>query len=492
MYLIKEKNSLGKIYIASDSTAVIVSAAESFIETAKKITGAELKIERIKNLTGEENGVVLATFAEAEQLGFSFFGEKEKCKADGFCVKRLGTIVFVLSHTARGVYFGAHDLLEKNADVVWSRGAIEETCEVLPSDFLNFIKTDYIENCPFAVRSWNLCGIGTEGREHADEGTAAYLAKNKCNGVSHLIENNWRKYGLYGAGVALKEVGNLDELAKAHPEYFMTALDGGPMPAHCGWDSFLNYYNEDIAKEFARRLVQGVERLGGKDVGIWIMPDNPYFCMIQDGVKLHEQPFVADDGTRVEPTDKNYKSTVYFNFLNRVMKEANKLRPNTYLQVFAYTYSEQAPAIEIDERLIVALAPIQTNEKYSYTDKSNHDNDAIRDNIEIWSKKAKKLALYTYWGSFRGTIYSRPSLKVVKENLLWFKKLGVYQIEIEGKVDCSYLEELKPSQKNARKYYDLNEGYIWAMNKLLWNPEEDIEELLARYCKRLQKSGADA
>lgn len=487
MYLVKEKKTLGKIYIAFDSAETVKVAALSFFETVKKITGSELEIERIENLTGEEYGVVLATFEESERLGGPFFDESRLCKGDGFCVKRLGTQVFVLSHTQRGVFFGAHDLLEKNADVVWGRGAKEERMEFLSSDCLKISKTDYTEESPFAVRSWNLCGIGTEGREHSDEGTAAYLAKNKCNGVSHLIENNWRKYGLYGAGVALKEVGNLDELAKEHPEYFMTAPDGGVMPAHCGWDSFLNYYNEGIAKEFARRLVQGVERLGGKDVGIWIMPDNPYFCMIQNGVKLHEQPFVADDGTRVEPSDKNYRSTVYFNFLNRVMKEANRIRPNTYLQVFAYTYSEQAPAIEIDERLIVALAPIQTNEKYSYTDKSNHDNDSIRDNIEIWAKKAKKLALYTYWGSFRGTIYSRPNLKEIKENLLWFKKLGVYQIEIEGKVDCSYLDDLKPSQKSARKYYDLNEGYIWAMNKLLWNPEEDIGELLARYCRIVYK-----
>lgn len=489
MYLVKNGKPMGKLYIPANADEVTASAAKSFAEAVALITGALPPIKGFETLAEKNNGVVFATFAQAQglEVAAEAYGA---CPKGGFCVKRRGDRVYVLAHEPQGVFFGAHDLLEKNADIVWSRGVAEESVECLPSKDLRLTETDYAESSPFAVRTWNLCGVGSEGREHADEGTAAYIAKNKCNGVSHRIEDGWRKYGLSGAGVAVKDVGNLDDLATAHPEYFMTAPSGGPMPAHGGWDSFLNYYEPAVAEILAKRLAEGMESLAQADVGIWIMPDDPYFCMIRDGKKLHELPFTADDGTTVSPSARNYRSTVYFNFLNRVIKKLNELRPNTYLQVFAYTYSEEAPAIAVDERLIVTLAPIQTNDKYAYTDKRSRDNDGIRDNIEAWSKKAARLALYTYWGSFKGTLYTRPIAEVVKQNLLWLKKLGVYQIEIEGKLDCSYAEDLNAAQKNARKFYDMNEAYVWLMNKLMWTPEADIEALLERYCRIVYKECA--
>ena len=272
----------------------------------------------------------------------------------------------------------------------------------------------------------------------------------------------------------------------------MTALDGGVKAALHGWDSFLNYYSDEAAKAFAKLLVEKLERVDGDCIVHWNMPDDPYFCMVQDGVKLHELPFTADDGTIVYPQDKNYKSTVYFNFLNRVMRYANALRPNTYLHVFAYTYSEETPAIDVDERLIVTLAPILTNDKYAYDDPEHHDNDLIRDNIIRWAKKTDNLELYMYWCSFRGAMYSRPLLYSIKRNLLWFEQLGIKRLTIEGKLDCSLLEQLNEKQKDSIQFYDMNEAYIWAIHKLMWNPRQDPQALLERYCRIVYKESAAA
>lgn len=493
MKLIENGNANGKLYISLSADATLKSAADSFAETAALITGVRLTVDCLERFTGEEKGVAFATFEQVKDIAaLSEISEiSATCKEGGFLIKSKGDCIYVLGKTSREVYFGAHDLLEKNADVVWCRGAKESNVEYIPSDVLRLQKADYTESSPFSVRTWNLCGVGSEGKEHADDGTVEYIAKNKCNGVSHRIEEHWRKYGIFGAGVTVKGVGNLDELAQDHPEYFMTAPNGGPMPAHGGWDSFLNYYEPKAAEVLAERLVAGLNSMQADDVGIWVMPDNPYFCMIQDGKRLHELPFTADDGTTVYPQDKNYRSTVYFNFLNRAIRYANALRPNTYLQVFAYTYSEEAPEIEVNEHLIVTLAPIQTNDKYAYTDSRSHDNDKIRENIERWSKKTNKLGLYMYWSCFKGTLYTRPIAEVVKDNLLWFQQLGVYQVEIEGKLDCSKAEDLKILQQNARKFYDMNEAYVWLMNKLMWNPKSNTEQLLSRYCKIVYKECAE-
>lgn len=490
MYLIKNGQACGEIYISSTANKVIQNAADSFALSVKELCGAELSIHRFSENSLPIKGVVFATFEEVNRVGFEFQEEKTRCKEDGFFVKRYKDCIFVLAHREREVYYGAHDLLEKNAEVIYSRGTEGERFACIPTVDLRLEKTDYTESSPFAIRTWNLCGIGSDGRDHSDLGTVRYLSENKTNGVSHCIENEWRDYGLKGCGVGIHGVANLDDLIEEHPEYFMVAPDGKPMPAHCGWESFLNYYNKGAALELAHRIINGLKTSNPEDVVIWIMPDNPYFCMVEDGKRLHEMPFCADDGTVVDPSHRSYKSTVYFNFLNRVIAEVNRVIPNTYLQVFAYTYSEEAPLIAVDEHLIVTLAPILTNERYSYVDTEHHDNAAIAENILRWSKKANHLALYTYWHSFQGTIYSRPILRTVQENLLWFEKLGVYQIEIEGKVDCSFQEDWQDSQQNARLFYDMNEFYVWAINKLLWNPREDLQSLTARYCRIVYKECA--
>lgn len=490
MLLVKNGTKYASVYVAENASSTLFTAAQDFVQAVAAITGVTLAIQTAQSFTGKEHGVVLSTFSQLGELLQSFEKEQTACNEEGFCVVEKGDTVFVLSSSERGVYFGAHDLLEKNAQVVWARGANEERLAVIEQDELRLDRVNYTENSPFTVRAWNLCGYGTEGEQHADDGTAAYLGANKSNATAHRFIKEWKKYGLFGSGVVLEGISNIDYLANEHPEWFMTAPDGGVMPALHGWDSFLNYYNKDVAKAFAKLLVDSVEKIGEGNLGHWNMPDNPYFCMVENGVKLHEQPFTADEGTTVYPEDKNYKSTVYFNFLNRVMQEANALRPNTYLHVFAYTYSEETPAIDVDERLVITLAPIQTNDKYAYTDTRSHDNDGIRDNLIRWSQKTNNLELYMYWSSFRGTTYSRPILKVIQENLLWFESLGIKRVQIEGKVDCSLLENPTPAQANSVKFYDMNEAYTWAMHKLMWNPRQDIDELLTRFCKIVYKECA--
>ena len=222
------------------------------------------------------------------------------------------------------------------------------------------------------------------------------------------------------------------------------------------------------------------------------MPDNPYFCVCEKGEKLSDKPFVTDDGVTVYPEDKNYKSTVYFNYMNRVARAVNRMRPNTEILTFAYLYSEAVPAVKTDENLIVSLAPIYTNEKYAYNDtRGGTGNEGIAKNIEGWAKVCKKLCVYTYWNSFQGTIYMRPILKQVKADLTWFKELGVYGLTPEGKVDCSLVDDMSAAQKNSRKFFDMNEACTYVMNRLMWNPTLDVDELLARYAKIVYKEVAD-
>ena len=477
-------------FVCPKTHPVIFSAVEEIARFVELVSGVRPQIRETQNFN---EGICFALFSEVKELVDNHRQAKEYMQAlqgtDGFAVVQANDCVFVLAHTPEGVYLGAHDFLEKNAEIVWGRGAKEYQADYLESKEIEITHCDYAESSPFAIRVWNACGTGSGGKDHLDDGTALYYAKNKTNGMFHAVEPYWKDHALRGVGITVS-ANNIDDLEEVHPEYFMTDVDGKPK-THAASESFINYYNVDAAKEVAKRFVAFLETAETENLYSLIMPDNPYFCMKENGRALHQLPFTADDGTTVLPSDKSYKSTVYFNYMNRVVREINRLRPNTYVLTFAYLYSEEVPAIQTDEHLVVSLAPIYTNERYAYTDENCEENRAIAENIWRWSEKCKKLCIYSYWNSFRGTIYTRPILKQIKENLLWFEKLGVYGITAEGKLDCSIVEKMNTGQQSARKFFDMNEACTWVINKLIWNPKQDIDELLHRYAKIVYKEIAN-
>ena len=485
-----------QVCVSKNVEAEITCAAEEFVKTVELLLGERPQISSCESDSTEESvKVILSLFDGLSSASKKALGENLKSfesdlkNTDGFAVCRAKNDFYILSHKASGVYYGAHDFLEKNTGVLWPRGADDYAVDFLPlgENGIEISVYDYAEKSPFVIRAWNMCGIGSEGKQHLDDGTAICFAKNKQSGTFHVVSESWKKHGLRGNGVVAGGVNNIDDLIDVHPEYFMTDIEGGPK--HAIHESFINYYNQDVAKEVAKRFVEFLKDKDGDDIYELIMPDNPYFCMKKNGVELSAMPFTTDDGNTVLPTDENYKSTVYFNYMNRVVKEINKLRPNTYLMTFAYIYSEPVPATKIDEHLIVSLAPIMTNEKYSYIDESGA-NKKIENNIRLWSQVCETLCIYAYWNSFKGTIYTRPILRQIQEDLLWFEKLGVYGLTPEGKLDCSIVENMDARQKGSRVFFDMNEACTWVMNKLMWDPRLDIDELLTHYAKVVYKETA--
>lgn len=482
------------VYCRNDANEVVVQAKQAFSSILKSVTGEEpCSVLCVKEISATAICVCLSCFDDS----FSLKSENERLAGykkalngtDGFAVLRDENRIYILSHTPAGVYYGAHDFLEKNFDIIFARGAKEYAVEYSHATEWEITKYNYMEKSPFAIRVWNMCGVGSEGKSHIDFGTAVYYARNKINGIFHEMADIWQEHGLRGVGIATMQANHIDDLIEEHPEYFMTDLDGKPKTSP--YESYVNYYSKEAAEVVASRFVKFLEGANNRNLYLWIMRDDPYFYMEENGKSLLSEPFIADDGAKVFPEDDNYKSTVYFNFLNRVVRAVNKVRSNTKIMTFAYYFSEPAPATKIDENLLVAVAPISTNEKYSYTDKTNTGNHAIAQNIEKWSKICPKLCIYPYWNSFKGTIYTRPILRQIKENLLWFEKLGVYGITAEGKLDCSLVENMTQAQKNSRKFFDLNEACTWVINKLIWNPRSDISELLEKYAKIVYKETAE-
>ena len=143
------------------------------------LTGAEVPSKEITLINEAKNGVVFATFSVLPE---GLFTEEKQflLGTDGFAVRTMGNVLYVVSHTPGGVFFGAHDLLEKNAEIIWTRAKRGEECSYIPCESLVLKEYDYVDKPDFISRGWNTCGDGEEGHHH-DLGTMICFAKNKIN-----------------------------------------------------------------------------------------------------------------------------------------------------------------------------------------------------------------------------------------------------------------------------------------------------------------------
>ena len=468
------------VFTFRDTVLQIKQAAVELVRAVKLISGADIDIVNDKTLSDADGTMIcLSTFIENPELKQLFPEDFEYLLgSDGFAVRRKAKRIYVFSHLAEGVFYGVHSFLEENAGIIWTRGKRGFEQVFRSRNSIEIKKCDYHEKSPFKFRGWHSCGRGEEGM-HLDAATMRFLGKNRNNCKFFSYSQEYMKYGIKPFGVYIKGANCIDELIVSHPEYFMTTAEGLPLKSkEIGSTSHVNYYNRGAAEAMAQKIIDSIAKNPQyeKSVIHLLIPDDPYFHMTENGVCLSEQPFTTDDGNTVYPNDKNYKSTVFFNYVNRVASSVVKTYPECKIMPLAYMYGELCPSTKITDSVMVGIAPILTNDKEPYIGDKSGTNIEIAENIENWARSCDNLSVYNYWLSFRGNIYSRPIAKVVKKNLLWYERLGITGLIPEGRIDLANVNGID-------EFFDMNEMYIWVLNRLMWNPHLSVKKLERKFLK---------
>ncbi len=478
-WLVLEEKPKTKLYVMPNAHPTVVNAANQLVSTVKHKTGVELEIVRKDfDNVDEEYGVYLATTDEYSILKEWFPYEWEFVQDhDGFAIRDKGENCYIFGGRPQGVFFGVCDMLGQTTDVIWSR-AMPEGDELIKKEKSIALFCNYYDKACFEVRAWHACGMGEHG-EKLSPSTMQMFGRNKINGKMELYEPEYLNYGISPFAV-LPYNGLLyfDELMDTRPELFMQGFDGKPKP-NIDHDSFLNYYRQDVAEMCAQKYLDMLKEY--PEYADYVLkikaPDDAHFYMVdEDGTLLHTKPFTTDDGQTVYPDQPEYQSTVYWNFVNRMVKIIAKTYPNLRIYKVAYQYCELCPKTTLDEHIIVGVAPLALDCHYSYdSPKCPESNKNILKNIENWCKMCKKVCIYEYWQCFKGNIYSRPNLYVVQSNIRKYYELGVWGITPEGVVDSAVALGKDP-------HYDLNEMYYWITNNLMWNVNFDLVAARENFC----------
>lgn len=472
---VENKRAKTTFYTLKNSEKPVQNAVEELKKSIRLLTGAEVPSKEITQIDEVKNGVVFATFSA---LPKGLFAEEKEflLGTDGFAVRAMGNVLYVLSHTAGGVFFGAHDLLERNAEIIWTRAKRGEEVSYIPSENLVLKEYDYVDKPDFISRGWNTCGDGEEGHHH-DLGTMICFAKNKINTKFEIYLDMFADYGVDVQGLYDPSLQDYSEYYTLHPEYFMTDENGLPKKNQ-GELSFLNYYRQDVAELVAERILALYKKKPsaiGKRIYIG-MPDDDFFRMTDgDGNVISRQPFTADDGTVVLPTEEEYRATVFYNFLNRVVKKVCAVYPQARFMTLAYLYAFVCPKIDVDERLAIGVCPIGLDEHTPYEYIRTEAGKASLEKMRKWCKKVPDVFLYSYWQSLRG-VYPRPLAKTVQKNLRYVKEMGIRHVIPEGYLDGA-------NRWGNDDKFDMNELYYWQMNKLFWKVESDLDRLTEKYCR---------
>ncbi|GBF74336.1 putative alpha-amylase [Paenibacillus sp. 598K] len=401
--------------------------------------------------------------------------------SDGFAVHSEGNRVFIVGDEPRGVLNGVYDFLEENAGVLWTR-ASEKGTLYEPQQDLALLKSDYWERSPLQVRGWLTLGLSADNEIQGDQATDRMLARNKNNARMSAHDATRQTWGRMKAdGLEPIMLGhNLNywlpnaEYFDDHPDYYNTDQQGNYIPLSA--KTQFNFYHPDLPHLFAEKAKALIAATGTEYVGVGLNDNSSFY---QAG--LSDQPFTTEEGLVVQPSDPSYMSTVFFTFLNKMAREIKLTYPDAKVVAYAYTLTEEPPKTALEDNIIVVYAPLYEDARITLdTDDTSSANYRYKQQLEAWSLKTKNIIVYNYYGSFPSTDFERPIAEKVKEDVQFYRELGIMGVLPEGTIDSS------------NEAWGVNALQYWLMNKLFWNPDEDIEQLKTTFINKAYGAAADA
>ncbi|WP_409342065.1 DUF4838 domain-containing protein [Paenibacillus sp. MBLB4367] len=432
---------------------------------------------------GETNGrlqIVLATPDSLPAIAGPYADDIAFLQgSDGFAVRKSGNRLYIIGSEPKGVLNGAYDFLEKNAGVLWTRstdiGTLYDPLPTIKAD-----KPDYREKSPFQLRGWHTTWYGASGEYHADPGTEAMMARNKLNAKLAEFENmeQWSRHE--SIGVKAFNIGhNLgywlpnDVFFASHPDYYNKDASGNYIPE--SQETQINFYHPDVPGAVAGRVKQFLAQHPIEYVGIGINDTHNF-----NQGELSRSPFTTQDGIVIQPDEPDYKSTVFFTFLNKVAAEVKQTNPNTKIVTFAYFFTDVPPRVALEDNIVIVMAPISEDERLplNTTDTSSM-NYGYKLKLEKWLTKTNHIVLYNYYGSFLSEVYERPIAEKVQADMKYYRDLGITGVTPENKVDAK------------GPFWGINALQFWLIQKLFWNPDADLEQLKSEFIRKAYGNAAE-
>jgi len=415
--IVNHNQPVAAIVMTASASAEVQDAAKTLQHYIEKSTGAKLPI---RSTPGTQNSLRLQS---ATALPGS-----PKLDPEGFILQGTNKSTFIIAGGGdRGIEFGVYDFLERYLGVRWLMPG--EMGEDVPKHSTLDIPSAKIVQEPVYL-SRRLGGI-TESIADVD---GLWTRRNRAV-KRHSSQHN------------LLHVFPPKKYAETHPEFYPVLKGKRYIPKQGTWNWQPNFSAPGIVEEGAKQVEKYFQE----------HPDAAsYSLSMNDSGSFDQSPesLARRNGKR---NSQNYEdvSDDYFLWANAVVEKVLLQYPDKWFGTLAYIgiTDPPKPEVGVNDHII----PFMTQERLRWIDPKLRKID--QENTQKWAAVAQNLGWYDYiYGEFYSIPREWPHL--AQEYLSWGAKHHVK----------FFTSELYPNWGEGPK------GWIFA--KLLWNPDQNVDELL--------------
>ena len=428
-------------------------AADELQRFLLEMSGASLPVQTVLAADGEYE-ILIGRGKHLNRHEISF--DWDSLGEEGYVIRTGEHFLLLAGATPRGTLYAVYDLLYRLGCRFFS-----SDCSVIPRrDRLTFPETDRMEKPAFESREayWR------------DAFDGSFAVRNRMN--SNKADISVRQGGrmkFYNFHHSFADLISSDVYFDAHPEYF-SMVDGKRLKEH----TQLCLTNPEVVE----LVVRGVKK--------WIRenPDCRVFSVAQnDWLNYCTCPACA----KADAEEGSHSGTM-IRFVNEVADRVAAEYPDVLIHTFAYQYTRKAPRLARPRpNVIVRLCSIEccfvhpldgslVQPLTNLPPQGHHPQcaalgeTAFLDDLREWSRITPRLYVWDYVTQFRNYLIPMPNFDVLDKNLRLFRDIGVKGVLEQGNFSHGgggHLAEL--------------EAYLQA--RLLWDPDEDMEELMMDFLK---------
>ncbi|MFZ1290078.1 MAG: DUF4838 domain-containing protein [Melioribacteraceae bacterium] len=419
--LILNNSSKYKIVISNQPTEIEIQSANVLKEYLNRITDSEINIINDSEQESEFE-ILLGNNSRFAKLNLDI--NPDSLDKDGYSIQTVKNKLVIIGGSKKGLLYGVYTFLDK---FLGCKMYAPDVIEIPKMSEIILPEINLTENPIIKYRELHI--------------PSARTSQQFCDW--HKLHHYSEREKYYGSFVhTFESLVPLDKYFKDYPEYF-SEINGYRVP-----HQQLCLTNPDVFKIVVDELK--IKMKEKPEAVVWDVSQNDNFgyctcknCRTVDS--LHE----SQAGTMI-------------NFVNKVAREFS----NKTISTLAYQYSRKAPVgIKPESNVMVVLCTIECDRSKPI---SENKDDLFNRDIQEWSKLTSNIKIWDYVVQFSSYTDPFPNFHVLQPNLQMFVNHGVKSMFEQG---------------SGNSWSDFHELKAYVLAKLLWNPNDNVNNIIDEFMK---------
>lgn len=463
-YIVKDGETDYSIVTVDSPDECITYAAQELQKYIKDVSGVSVPIVAESRFANIQNAEFISLGQTQLLQDFDFGYDFTSLNGDGFIMRQSGNALFIAGEGSTGTLNGVYDFCERILNIRFLTPDVTYTEQM---DEIPLYEIDRVQIPAFSGRDY----LANQSMTLKDSAARLRLYSAHGEALPKFGESGRNSYYVMDGHTNLETLLPPDKYPE-HEDWYNEGkkelcytngiTDDGEYDANDP-DSMVNGMLE-VCKQIIRENNTGAKYL------MLGQADNSEWCKCD----------------RCRASDEKYgRSGTLMIFCNVIAEQLNKwnveenIGKEINVVTFAYWKTIAPPTKVVDgemvvrdpkviarDDVIVKIAHMSCN-YHSLWDENCQTNEEFRNYFEGWSKVTDRLVIWDYATNFRQHFFWYPNFASLVSNYQYYRQIGAERVITQG------------APHEYRYYQGHLENYIVA--KLLWNPDQDINQLVKEF-----------